>query len=1151
MKYARFLFVCLFALFTLLPFVAAQTYEGRISGTVTDSSGAVVAGAKVTVANVATGISRKLVTNSAGEYVAPDLEPGSYTVSTDAPGFKTTVSSVVKLEVSRTLRIDLQLQPGGASETVKVEEQETLVDTTDSTLNGVLENKAINDLPMQGRDFQNLLPLHPGVQRTPGGGFQSITSNGNRPDENNYFIDGAKDNDVYYGESVMNEAGIQGTPASFLPLDAIQEFNTQESPSAEFGAKPGVVMNLGLKSGTNDIHGTAYYFGRNSALDARNYYDPVPQPAAALIMHEFGASIGGPILKNKWFYFVNYEGIRDKVGNPGVYDSPVTTSLAQQMGGIANSSTYSFPDAVAYCNQGLGGPCTPNPLSMQLSKLFLPNPGFTLKQSDPAAINFDFNNTNQGSNLVAKTDYHLNDHHVLSARYFYGSSDLTEMDTIPLRPEWLSTTNPVTQIFGVNWTWTPNSTWVNQAQFSFNSFNEGIFPDDRNVNPTTYGLNTGVTNPLLFGFPRINPGTDAFNYMGGNSSWPLETTPSRTNNWSDTVSYTAGKHIIHFGGEFMDGTVNYFRGTDARGRIDFSDLTDFVAGTPHRWEFLYGNPARNLSMKSFGLFAQDTYRIFPRFTLNVGLRYDVTYPVADSHNLLANYVPVLPNGQPGGIIQQGYGVSSLYKTNYNNFSPRLGFAWDLFGNGKTILRSGFGMTFVQPAIRTFTQDGGLTDNPSGIPYVDGYGNTVQPKGTITSFLVNSRDVSVLNWGSGSGPIFPASAGQSCSLASQCTIFAVNPNLSTPYVENWNLNLQEEITSTSMLQLAYVGNHGVNLYSVIDANQVNPALDDGSEAVGRPLNTNCPVAAGGTGAGGPCFPYIGFLYYLGNQARSIYNALQVTYTKRYSKGLYLLAGYTWGHAIDTSSSNTPGNTPQNRLDYSAERGNSDFDIRHRFTLSLAYDLPSKKTRGQLLEGWQVASIATLETGEPYSLYDYNDDISLTGEYEDRWNITGPPTNIHWSPGTPIPYVDPSSFTTDSNGNVIGGNQQCINAAGAAAVNQLATFGCYVSGSTVLTPPAYGTFGNMGRNIFRGPDFNDWDFSLSKVFRFNERVKMQLRAEVFNILNHPNFDVFSMNNDLSNPAAAGTTVFTPDLGSASNPVLGSGGSRHFQLAGKIIW
>jgi hypothetical protein len=347
--------------------------------------------------------------------------------------------------------------------------QETMTDTIDSTLNGVLQNKAINELPLEGRDFQNLLPLHPGVQRTPGGGFQSITSNGNRPDENNFFIDGATDNDVYYGESVVNEAGIQGTPASFLPLDAIQEFNTQESPSAEYGEKPGVVMNLGLKSGTNGIHGSAYYFGRNNALDARNYFDPSPQPVAALIMHEFGISIGGPIKKDKWFYFVNYEGIRDKVGNPGVYDSPVTVSLASQMGGVANSdgspnsATYSLPDAITYCLQGYNGPCTPNPLSMALSKLFLPNPGFSLKPSDPAAINFDFENTNRGDNLIAKTDFHLNDHHVFSGRFFYSNSDLVEMDTIPIRPEWRSMTSPTTEIFGVNWLWTPNSAWVQRS----------------------------------------------------------------------------------------------------------------------------------------------------------------------------------------------------------------------------------------------------------------------------------------------------------------------------------------------------------------------------------------------------------------------------------------------------------------------------------------------------------------------------------------------------------------------------------------------------------------------------------------------------------------------------------------------------------------
>ncbi|MFY9911371.1 MAG: carboxypeptidase-like regulatory domain-containing protein [Candidatus Sulfotelmatobacter sp.] len=491
----------LFAIFANIAVLFAQTYQGRILGTVTDSSGAVVADAKITITNIATNVSRSIITNHAGEYVAPNLDPGTYAVAAEAPGFKKTESNSVILEVSRDVQVNLQLQPGALNQTVEVSAEGTLVDTTDSTLNGVVENKAINELPLEGRDFQNLLPLHPGVQRTPGGGFQSIASNGNRPDENNFFIDGATDNDVYYGESVVNEAGIQGTPASFLPLDAIQEFNTQESPSAEYGDKPGVVMNLGLKSGTNDIHGSAYYFGRNSALDARNYFDPAPQPVAALIMHEFGVSIGGPIKKDKWFYFVNYEGIRDKVGNPGVYDSPVTVSLASQLGGIADSqgnplsATYSLPDAIAYCTQGINGPCTPNPLSMALSKLFLPNPGFALKQSDPAAIDFDFNNTNRGDNLVAKTDYHLNDHHVLSARYFYSNSDLVEMDTIPIRPEWLSTTSPITQVFGVNWVWTPNSTWVNEARYSFDSFSEAIFPLDHNVNPTSYGIDTGVTDP--------------------------------------------------------------------------------------------------------------------------------------------------------------------------------------------------------------------------------------------------------------------------------------------------------------------------------------------------------------------------------------------------------------------------------------------------------------------------------------------------------------------------------------------------------------------------------------------------------------------------------------------------------------------------------
>ncbi len=1160
----------------------AQTSQGRILGTVVDPSGAVVANAKVTITNTSTGVSRAGVTTSAGDYTAPNLDPGMYTISVEAPGFKKTVSTPILLEVSREVRVDLKLQPGMVTETMMVTAEAELVDTTNTTLNGVLSNKAISELPVQGRDFQNLLELHPGVQRTPGGGFHSVTSNGNRPDDNNFFIDGADDNDAYYGETVVNDAGIQGTPASFLPLDAIQEFNTQESPSADYGVKPGVVMNIGIKSGTNNIHGTAYYFTRNAAFDARNYFDPSPEPVAALIMHEFGVSLGGPIKKDKWFYFVNYEGIRDKVGNPGLTDSPVTASLATLTNPIANpdgspnTASYSVPDAIAYfndpnnvsycLNNTNSTTCAVNPLSVQLANLFLPNPGNTLTQSDPAGINFDFNNKNRGDNLVAKTDYTLSSHNVLSARFIYANTDQTEEDTVPLRPEWLSTTSPTTQVFGVSLASTFGSAWTNELRFSYNRFNEAIFPVDHNVNPLTYGLNTGVTDPRLFGFPRINPGTDGFNYMGGNSSWPLETTPSKTDSFSDTATYTHGKHSIRFGGSFRYGDVNYYRATEGRGRVDFSDLTDFMDGNVHRWEFLYGDPARNVSQKSFGFFAQDDFRVRSNVTLNLGLRYDITDPIKDSRNLLANYVPT----SRSGIVQVGQGISSPYPTNYNNLSPRVGVAWDVFGTGKTVLRSGFGIIFEQPSIRTFMYNGGgLNLNPSGVPYVDASGNVVQPTGTITSFLQESSDGSQINWSS-TGPIFPSAAGNQCSLSSQCNLFAVDQHLKTPYVMNWNLNVQQQLTKSAVLQIAYVANHGVKLYSVTDINQVNPAYDDGTETVGRPLNTNCPVSEGGLGTGGPCFPWLGFFNYLSNRSDSIYNSLQVTLTKRYSHGLYLLAGYTWAHAIDTATSNLAG-VPPDSTNYNEERGNGDYDIRNRFTLSVTYDLPSLKTKWQMLEGWQATSIVNLQAGEPYTLGDYGDDISATGEYNDRWNMTGPASNIHWSPSTTIPYINPNGtptnptppFNTDNNGDVTSGTtpaaQLCVTQAfatgGQAAADQLGgpngyDLGCYVVGNTVITPPALGSQGDMHRNIFRGPAFANWDFSLAKIWKLNERVKLQFRGEVFNILNHTNFDVFSMNTDLSSPSSVGLVIFTPDVAS-SNPVIGSGGSRHIQLGAKIIW
>ena len=1148
------------AVVLLVAGAVAQTSEGRILGTVYDQSGAVVAGAKITVTNTATNVSRNVVTTSAGEYVAPNLEPGSYTVAAEAAGFKKAVSTQLLLEVSRDIRMDLKLQAGAISETVEVTAEGALTDTTDSTLNGVLSNKAISELPVQGRDFQNLLELHPGVQRTPGGGFHSVTSNGNRPDDNNFFIDGADDNDAYYGETVVNDAGISGTPASFLPLDSIQEFNTQESPSADYGVKPGVVMNIGIKSGTNQIHGTAYYFNRNAAYDARNYFNPAPQTLAALNMHEFGVSLGGPIKKDKWFYFVNYEGIRDKVGNPGITDSPVTSSLISQMGSIANSdgspnsATYSVPDAiqyfnnptnVAYCqdsaNYDSSFACAVNPLSLQLTKLFLPNPGFTMSQSDPAAIDFDFTNKNRGDNLVAKTDYVLNQHHVLSARFIYANTDQTEEDAFPLRPEWLSTTSPITEVFGLSLASTPNSSWSNEIRFSFNSFNETIAPVDHTINPTKYGLNTGVTDPRLFGFPRISPGGE-FNYLGGNSSWPLSTSPSKTYSFSDTASYTRGRQTIRFGGSFRYGDVDYFRAGYGRGRVDFRELYQFLSGDVRRWRFLYGDPTRQVSQKSSGFFVEDDVKATPHLTLNLGLRYDLTTPIKDSHDLLANYDP----NSASGLVQVGQGISSPYPTNHNNLSPRVGLAWDVFGTGKTVLRSGFGIIFEQPSIRTFMfNGGGLNLNPSGIPYVDGNGVTQQPTGTITSFLQISTDGTQINWlaPNQSPTIFPiGSSGALCSVDSQCDVFGVDPHLKTPYVMNWNFNVQQELTPSMLLQVAYVANHGVKLYSVADINQVNPLYDDGGEEIGRPLVTNCPVSQGGQGFGGPCHPQIGFLDQLGNRSDSNYNSLQVTLTKRYSHGLYLLAGYTYAHAIDTATSNLAG-VPPNSGNYNAERGNGDYDIRHRLTVSATYDLPSVKTKWQMLEGWQATSILNLQSGEPYTLGDFTDDISFTGEFNDRWNISGNPKDIHWSATKPLPFFD---FSDDAHSSAA-----CVTQATAmGTLDNLYYYGCYQAGSAVITPPADTTQGNMGRNIFRGPTFKNLDFSLSKIWKLNERVKLQFRGEVFNILNHTNFDVATMNTDLGVPDTVGTVVFTPDV-AASNPVIGSGGSRHIQLGAKLIW
>jgi hypothetical protein len=1134
-------FVLMVAVLSCCAVATAQTQQGRIVGRVTDPTGAIVPNAAVTIRNSETGGQRVLQTNEAGEYVAPNLNPGLYVVSASALTFKTTERRDIRLEVASNLSVDLRLEPGAISETVQVTGEQAAIDTVTDTLGGTINNKLINELPLQGRDFQNLLELRPGMQRTPGGGFHSVTTNGNRFEDNNYTVDGTDDNDIYYGESVINDAGVAGTPASHLPLDAIQEFNTEENQGAEYGWKPGAVVNVGLKSGSNDFHGTAYYFHRNSAFDARNYFNPDPQPTSDLLLHQFGASAGGPIIKDKLFIFGNYEGVRHKVGNPFNVDSPVTTSIGDP--------SISLPDAEA----AAGCPASCSPVSLQLAKLFLSNPGSTSSPADPALINFNFNNQNREDNFVVKADYHLNEKNIITGRFFYANSLQTEEDTAPIRPDWLSIANTKVQVMGANWTWTPSSAWVNEARFGYNRYWQNDNVADLNKSAADYGLNTGVTDSRLFGFPEIDIGS--LFVMGGNSSWPLFTSPTYTYQALDNVSLTRGHHQFRFGGEFRHGGTDLFRARRGRGRIVFDDTLDANddVATPALVNFLQGNFGdegfgqiltgdihRYVTMTAFGAFVADDWRIAPRLTLNLGLRYDVSQPVKDSNNLIANFIP-----SHGGLIQVGKGINSPYATDWNNLSPRLGIAWDVFGSGKTVLRAGGAIIYEQPTIREFIDRGGLNENPSGLPGVTPGNGTIQ---LVQRELDDTGALSAA-W-LGKTPLFAGALTTPCDIGDPCDVFGTPYHLSTPYVASWNFNLQQALSPSTSLQIGYVANRGIKLYSHRDINQSDPMAsfncfnngDDsyhGCRQDTRPFVTNCTTGAG------PCLDWAGYATELENHGNSFYNGLQVTVTQRGFKGLNFLAGYTWAHALDNATTNRSG-FPQDNRTFGPEWGNGDYDIRHRFTFSMSYELPRVHAPLQLGEGWQLTSIVNLQTGEPFSFFDSSDDISFSGEFLDRWDFSGDPNDVHWT-------ADPAKQITHLTGTDATNNPRC--AAQNKNPDMEDIFGCFVSGSAVITPPAYGTFGNMRRNIFRGPAYANLDMSITKRWKLSEKINLQLRGEFFNVLNHPNFDgLYTIGTDLSDPVAGindlGVVNATPDV-AASNPVVGSGGSRHIQLGAKLIW
>jgi hypothetical protein len=1061
----------------------------------------------------------------------------------------------------------------------------------------------------------------------PGGGPWTQSSNNVRPDESGWLLDGVINVNFYDARPIANMPSPFTDGATILPIDAIQEFNLEENPKAEYGWKPGAVVNVGVRSGTNTFHGTAYGFYRSAAWDARNLFNPTIQsapntcaPAATPVacdrtpvqLKQFGGVMGGPVKKDKLFFFAGYEGLRSLIGNaivsgnvPETISAP-TPSTPNCPAGVTGDCKLSIVDAIQGVQKaGL----TVSPVSLALSGcpatlpavgssawstytctggLFPSNP-----TSNPAFIS-TFPNSNISDNGVAKINYNINSKHTLNGTLLIGNYTGDGEDHALLNRMFLDTFYTRTYTTSYDWVWTPSSRLVNDARFGYNHVIAPFTNDDSGTLADGSGLtggkgfpiNTGVTN--AGGLPNIY--ITGFEHLG---TWH-----NRPNSWSngyydfqDNLSYLVGKHTFKFGGEVAHIHVYALAQDTVRGRIDFRNksnafpgstaLEDYAAGTPNRGYILVGTPGTTLNWMDYAGFVQDDWRLSPKVTLNLGVRYSYESPMKEANNKFGNFDPAK------GLVQQGQaGVgNTLWKPDRKNFSPRVGFAWDLSGKGTTVVRGGASLIYSTFTAATFLTQNGLQNTtatslaavPTGASCVATdtgcTGGTFNGNIVLASTKVSGSNLNYDPAVTGtSGPVFPTGVTLSCD-ASPCNIMAVDPNLLTPYITNWSLGVQHAFTSNLSLEVGYVGTHGERLTGFRDINQFDPAT--------------------GVQPFGVKFPYLNFINQVSNDARSNYNSLQATLTKRTSHGLSFTAGYTYGHGLDNASLNRAGYLPQDSTNPGAEYASGDFDIRQRLTVTASYNVPGIKGFAQMLEGWKLNTIVSIQTPQPWQVTDTSNGFVLGdpkngNDSSDRWDIFGNPADFR-SGANSIPYCsgfgtvtaggvttfDPTSVITCSQTSGVSGGfygtpsvsalsastqgQLCTAKAagtlGAGGTNNLAAAGCFVSGNSVVTPPATGTFGNMGRNIFRDSGFKNVDFSVFKTFTLKERYSAQFRVEMFNLFNRPivanpygSANGYGVGNDPSAGTGFGCGCATADV-AAGNPQVGSGGARALQLGLKL--
>ena len=1070
--------------------LAGQTYRGGIAGAVQDSTGAVVPHAKIKLTGTETGYKREMESTSSGDYSFQDLPLGVYFIEVEGTGFQAIKIEKIAVRPGQVYSLDIKLGVASSAEQVEVNAAAITLDTVSSTNNSVVNEKAVANIPLNGRDFTQLIKIVPGYN-----GAGSI--NGARTNQNNYQIDGADNNDIWQNGSAANQSGVNGIAGVTIPIDAIDQFNVQSNGNAEAGRNAGSLISLAIKTGSNTLHGSGYYFNRNEFFAAQNPFLTTARKSK-LRNIQFGGSLGGPIIKDKLFFFANYERQRFVIANTGPATEPTAAYVAA---GTSLLTKHGIPV---------------NPLSLRVLSLY-PQGN---QPAGPAQASNYFDGRPQigySDNAIGNLNYQLTSRQTVRVQAFVG----TGRQTSPVGTnvyEYYEVAPDITQNFSVSHNWAITDHVSNQLLAAVGVFNQTFNDAVHNQNIPALGLNTGVTNPALFGAPTIS--LTGFDQTGATQPVGRK---DYTGHITDAGTLVRGKHQFRFGGEFrrnymdlqyqrnvrgtftFNGTATSNVGiqailpagatrydTDTTVTSDIRVMADYLAGYVASSSFTQGVLRRGIYQNTFALFGQDQFQVTPTLTLNYGLRYEYNAPIT-SNGQLSVY-------RPGAIGADGYGLvlagspgalTSVYPGNHTNVSPRFGFSWQTAS--RMVVRGTYGLYYDAPNFN------GFFDNRPG----NGGAVGVQANNTGYTPVFNvSR--SFYQWTTNQ-VVFPTAPSTSTPQG----FASVSPRFHTAYAQNFGLNTQYQVSRNTVATVGYAGSIGRRLFNLRDINQALPGTDNSSagELMRRPIYQNKTVAN---------YSFMGAVNEIQSEGTSSYHSLQGTLRTSGFHGMTAQASYTYGHALDVVSS-TRGLAPQDSYNLAGDYGNADFDVRHTFNGYIVYEVPRFSDKlVALTQGWQGNMFTTAYTGTPFSAR-VGSDNSGSGENQDRANL--------------VAGVSPRTTT---------GTSLIHPSGGAAPYAQIYTVAAFAR-------PAPGTFGTLARNAFRGPGFFTVDASLVKNTRIHEGVSLQLRAEMFNIFNRINLANPSLSSLTS--SSFGRSTNTRNASSATG--IGSGEPFNVQFAGKIIF